>query len=710
MNRILIFAGTTEGRLLSEWLCENRTQHLLCVATEYGEQVLAESPYVSVHTGRLDTEQMRELMRAEGVEIVVDATHPYAGEATRNILSAASTVGVRYLRLDRYQDRTEGSAKNSHRKNDTRDLPACRMQYFTDRSACMKALSETDGKILLTTGSKELPFWAADPALKERLVVRILPGAESIRICEEAGISGSRIIAMQGPFSEEMNLAILRDFDISFMVTKASGKTGGFEQKCAAAGKAGVQVCVIDRPAGEAGLSFEEVCRELEKFREADRTERKISLIGCGMGNRANMTAEAVAVLDRAELVFGAERLLRDCGFDQPQKVSKDKPQKAWAYYLAEDILPVLMETTGDAAILFSGDSGFYSGAAKMREALAEAAEAGKLAAKLEIYPGISSVSYLAAQFGIAWENAAILSVHGKGRAENWAARVLYTVRTNEKTFLLLSGVSDLREIGKLLQEEGELADCRILAGFQMGAQKQELLELTPVRCMEQEKEGLYSIFILNPLWKSPAATHGLPDAVFLRDKVPMTKEEIRAVSIAKLRLTRNARVFDIGSGTGSVAVEIARLSPEIRVWAVERKPEAAALIRKNAEKFHLRNIEVKEASAPDCFSERPFLPTHVFIGGSSGYMREIPGKLREMRDQNDGMQFQGIRVVATAVTFETMQELLQIAVEPDVRDYSIVNIAVTRTREAGRYHMMQAENPVWICSFEVTIHSQSES
>ena len=736
MSSILIFAGTTEGRLLSAWLCDQKMPHLLCVATAYGRQLLPENPYAQVRTGRLDREEMTELMRKEGVRIVVDATHPYALEAAKNIRTAAQAAGTDYLRLDRYQPADSGpenapADEKNITPNDNQpagrslnpEMPAemktGHMRYFPDLESCRQALAETEGSILLTTGSKDLPLWCRDAAVKDRLVVRVLPGTESIRICEEAGIAGSRIIAMQGPFSEEMNLALLHAFDIRTMVTKESGNAGGFAAKCMAAEKAGAAVFVLSHPEREEGKSFSEVCRILLQYREpvrennlsdeparhgylsdepnqeeyrtdvpaqerqqTDIPRRTISLIGCGMGTRAAMTVEAVCALKHARLVFGAGRLLTDCAVTQ----------KSLPYYLAKDILPVLKETKEDAAILFSGDSGFYSGAANLYSALQNAAAAGELIGEIRIFPGISSVSALAARFGISWENAAILSIHGKGGPERWSGKVRYAVRSHAQTFLLLSGVKDLQTVGDLLLQDKKLRNCRVLAGYQMGSGREEMLELTPEQCLTRKEEGLYSIFIRNDKPEAPPATHGLPDSAFIRGKVPMTKEEVRAVSIAKLQLRKNSIVYDIGSGTGSIAAEIARLSPDLRVYAIERRPEAAALIRENAARFSLNNLHVVEADAPEGLADLP-APTHVFLGGTGNKMKEILQILYKKTDN--------IRFAANAVTLETLRELQMLEKEENVKDFSMVCVSAARTREAGSYHMMQAENPVWIASWE---------
>ncbi len=669
MDKILVFGGTTEGRTLSEWLSGKNTPHTLCVATEYGEQVLSENPLAHVRMGRMNSGQITDFIKEKEIQVVVDATHPFAAAATENIRIAAENAGVKYLRLDR---------NSTFAGADDREFSGLEVHYFDDTQDCAEALKETEGNILLTTGSKELAKYCEDKDVRDRVVARVLPCHESFELCEKAGVPGKRIIAMQGPFTEEMNLAQIHFYDIKTMVTKKSGKSGGYEEKASVAAKAGIPLYVVGRPANAEGLSFAEVCRELSPYLEKKR--RSITLIGCGMGHKKDMTVEAKDALESADIVFGAKRLLADC----------EVAQESYPYYLAKDILPVLKEKEGDAAVLFSGDSGFYSGAAKMYGALCEMIDAKALDAEVKILPGISSVSNLAALWGISWENAKIFSTHGKGSAEDWGTKLLYLVSTEEKVFTLMSNLADLKAIGELLATSGH-DECELYIGYQMSYDEQELLAMKPSDCKKLTKEGLYSMFIINDKAQSPYVTCTAKDDDFLRGKVPMTKEEVRHVSISKLRLKRDSILYDIGSGTGSIAVEAAALSPDIRVFAIEHKAEAVELIRTNAEKFGVGNVSVIETFAPEGLDELPE-PTHAFIGGTGGSMKEI---LAVLFEKNPGLQ-----IVANAVSYETLQEFLRIEDEFDIEDFKLVQVAVTGTREVGRYHMLKSENPIWICSF----------
>ena len=175
MNEILIFAGTTEGRELSECLANAKMSHTICVATEYGEVVLGGHPYATIHQGRMDEKAMLVFMQRGEYALVVDATHPYATVVTENIKAAAKACDMPYLRLLRdtgAEDAAEGIAR------------------FADNEACAEALENVHGNILLTTGSKELSVYCKNPSVKERLFVRVLPGMESISLCHEQGITG----------------------------------------------------------------------------------------------------------------------------------------------------------------------------------------------------------------------------------------------------------------------------------------------------------------------------------------------------------------------------------------------------------------------------------------------------------------------------------------------------------------------------------------
>ena len=186
--------------------------------------------------------------------------------------------------------------------------------------------------------------------------------------------------------------------------------------------------------------------------------------------------------------------------------------------------------------------------------------------------------------------------------------------------------------------------------------------------------------------------TPGIPDSQFTRSKVPMTKEEVRAVSICKLHLNENAVVYDIGSGTGSIAVEIARLSGKIKVFAIETKSEAVELIQKNVKKFELDNVQIVKTLAPAGLEELP-AASHAFIGGTKGQFKEI---LLSLIKKNPRM-----RIVVNAVTLESISKIQEVLSDLNI-NYECIQMNVSRSEVAGKYHLIKAENPVHIFSFDL--------
>lgn len=672
MKEILIFAGTTEGRELSEYLAAAGIAHTLCVATEYGKIVLKEHPCVKVHKGRMDREEMEIYIKNGNFGAVVDATHPYAEVVTQNIRHAMQDMDIPYLRLKR-----ESNVTSSYEK----------IQYFKDSVSCARALEKTDGNILLTTGSKELSVFVKFIDKKERLYVRVLPGIESLQLCMDCGIAGRQILALQGPFSTQMNEAMLRQYQIKWLVTKASGNAGGYQEKLDAAQNLDIPVFVIGCPAEQECHTFEEVCGQLEKICGQvirRKTGFRITLAGIGMGNPDCLTKEVERAIAEADILLGADRMI--AGY-QP-KIEK------MPYYTSEQIIPYLEKmskvTVGrddiKTVILFSGDTGFYSGCQKLYDALLRAVNDGRLQADVTVMPGISSVAYLAACMGENYQDAVICSMHGKELPD-----LAKKIRKGKKLFLLMSGLKDVHKLGKLLLNTG-LTECTVTAGYQLSYPEQRIMELRPEECMQLQEDGLYICCIKNPDPERKTLTHGRKDGEFIRDKVPMTKEEVREVSICKLKLYEGAVVYDIGSGTGSVAAEIAGLSDEIKVFAVEYKEEAVSLIAQNKEKLGLDNIEIVSGKAPDGLEELP-VPTHAFIGGSSGQMKEILSALYQKNSQ--------MRVVINAISMETICEIKEVLSAFPIQNEDVVQIQASRAKRVGTYHLMQAENPVWICSFD---------
>lgn len=240
--KVLIFSGTTEGKQLCQALLSlDGFQVTVSVATEYGVHSMEGICGCTLLKGRLSESQMEQLLVGEAFDTVVDATHPYALEVSENIREACVQTEVPYLRLLREEQPLDDSSI-----------------LVKDAAQAAEMLRNTQGNILLTTGAKELAEFCKILGYRERIFPRILPMESSLEKCLELGYERSHIIAMQGPFCEELNLALIHQFSIQHLVTKESGKTGGFEEKISAAKKAGISSIVIQRPK-ENGNSFSEI-------------------------------------------------------------------------------------------------------------------------------------------------------------------------------------------------------------------------------------------------------------------------------------------------------------------------------------------------------------------------------------------------------------------------------------------------------------------
>ena len=705
MKKVLVFAGTTEGRELAELLADSNIKCSVCVATDYALELMNDKRF-DVNCGRLTEEEMEVFMRDGKFDVVVDATHPYAQIVSQNVRQAADKESISLIRLRRSTESAEEGFVS-----------------FKTHEECSAWLSLQTGNILLTTGSKDLGSYAKNETIKNRLFVRVLPGEESIRLCTANGITGRQIIAMQGPFSAQMNECILREYSIDWMVTKISGHAGGFEEKIEAAKKAGVGICAILPPTEnvcQTEISDAEkkssmyICenvydtaKKLESLLKEDilsKRSRKIILSGIGMGNTDGMTREAYHAFEEAEVIFGAERMLENL----PGKGIKVP------YYRADDIISYLIEHPQytKVAAAFSGDSGFYSGAQSMKKALEEANEKGILKSETTILPGISSVSALAARLGVSWNDAVLASIHGR------RTNVVNLVRKNTKVFLLLSGKNDFEMLVNKFREAG-INHVKISAGYRLSYPDEKLftfyLDEFETKLFDLP-EGVYTCLIENEDCEEQILTPGIDDEIFSRTKVPMTKNEVRVLSISRLELTKNAVVYDVGSGTGSVSIECARLSPDIFVFAIEQKEEAANLTKENAVRLGLSDqIVVINKKAPEGFEELP-TPTHVFIGGSSGALSDILSDIQKkliVKENTKGKtdkSSKGVRVVINAVSLETIAQITKLIQTYPVKHVQLTQIQASRAHKLGSYNLMQAQNPVLIASFNLLPDDKMEA
>ncbi|MDO4491213.1 MAG: precorrin-6A reductase [Lachnospiraceae bacterium] len=672
MYNILLFAGTTEGRTIAEQLKGTDNRVCVYVATEYGESLIAAGEGITVKSGRLTEEEMEQEMKQSPDALVMDATHPYAAVVTENIRKACTATGHAYLRVLR-----QGAAE------ELKDAI-----YVDSPAAAAEYLSGTEGNVLLTTGSKELRYFTAVPDYKERLFARVLSLPNVAADCAALGFQGQHLICMQGPFSREMNVALLHMTKAAYLVTKDTGVTGGFPEKVEAARDCGAKLVIIGRPLQEQGVSVKEALRiagvsyidsisaddDQEKGLSAGASngenpsnKQEIALIGIGMGGEGckTLTLEARAFCDRAELLIGAGRMV-DAVAAPGQSVLKE--------YRSQQIAEAIQASEAKTiAILLSGDVGFFSGAKKLLQVLPE----GVL-----VMPGIGSLVYFCSKLQLPWEDMKITSNHGR------VSNMIGLCDTNRKVFSLLGKEEDVRTLCERFLHYG-MTDLTIHVGEKFGYPEEKILTGKPEDFLEYQGDPLSVMVVENPSPRT-VVTHGIPDEEFLRDKVPMTKEEIREISISKLRLSRDSVVYDVGAGSGSVSVEMALSALEGQVYAIEKNPTAVDLLHRNKQKFRADNLQIVEGLAPEALKDLP-APTHAFIGGSSGNMKEILALLLEKNPK--------LRVVINTITLESIGEALQCMKELPFEDVDIAAVSSAKSRALGRYHLMFGQNPVYVVS-----------
>ena len=649
MYKAIVFAGTTEGYALCEFLAENRVSVYACAATEYGGSLLQENEFLHVSAGRLKTEDMEELFRKENPEIVLDATHPYAAEVTKNIRTACESAGVLYQRILR----PEGE-KNSE------------AIYVESTEEAAAFLSGTEGNIFLTTGSKELAKFTGIPDYKERLFARVLSIPSVIRSCAELGIEGKHLIGMQGPFSAEINEAMLRQFQCSYLVTKDTGLAGGFPEKMEACQRCGVTPVIIGRPLKEEGLSLQDARVFLSKM-FGFTLSQKISLVGIGMGAEKTLTLEGKKALNEAELLIGAKRMTE----------AVQKPgQMVLHEYRSEKIVEYIREHPKyrTVAIALSGDVGFYSGAKKLID---------QLDGNVEVICGISSVVYFMSKIGLSWDDAKIVSAHGRN------CNLISLIRHNPKVFSILGTEDGVAVLASRLVYYG-MGDVTLYVGENLSYENEKIFHDKAANLTEYRGDALSVVTACNEKATPMSAVHGISDGEFLRGKAPMTKEEVRTVSLSKLRLSEDSVCYDVGAGTGSVSVEMALRAWMGQVYAIEKKEDALALLKENKKKFAVDNLAIIPGVAPEAMTELP-APTHAFIGGSSGNMQDIINLLLEKNPK--------VRIVLNCITLETVTEAMNAIRDFGLEDVDIVQLAAARSKSIGRYHMMMGENPIYIIS-----------
>ena len=388
-----------------------------------------------------------------------------------------------------------------------------------------------------------------------------------------------------------------------------------------------------------------------------------VDLVGIGMDGGATLTAEAAQSIAQAELLIGARRML--------DTVPEDGRERFCAYDAQKIADHIAQSTASRAAVLLSGDVGFFSGAKALTEAL--------IGHELHLIPGISSMVYFCAKTAVSWENMPLVSLHGTQES------VAVHVRSHAQTFFLLGGDLDAAAVCRRLCEYG-LGGVSVLVGARLGYPDERIFSGTAQDLTSCETDRLSVMIVRNPAY-CPYLPSCIPDEDFVRGNVPMTKAQVRGITVASLCIAENAVCWDVGCGTGSVSGEMALRCPRGCVWAVDRSDEAVSLTKENARRFACDNITVRQGEAPSVLEALP-APDCVFIGGSGGELDTVFDVIRRKNPD--------VRIAVNAVTLETLTAA-QDAFAARGCACSVVQIAVTPARHIGGYTMLQAQNPVFL-------------
>lgn len=481
MREWIIFGGTVEARQLAEYFSEKLLPKALqqptslqirlhiCVATAYGASLLPQGEWIQVHIGRMREEDMERLLQDTHNPICIDLTHPYAAEVTENIRRACDRTGTEYIRVDR------GEAEFGERGH---------IHDVADVAEAVRYLGQTEGKIFLTTGSKELSAFTGLPDYQHRCVARVLPTVEVLELCRSNGFEGKNLIAMQGPFTEELNYQMFAATGSRILVTKSSGAAGGYTEKCEAALRLGMEIVVIGRPVASTPddrITLLEVMRRLEREtlpgagteEHRHEAERTIYLVGMGPGAEKLMTEQAKQVLAQCDVIIGAQRV------QAIWNGYKNKPH--FTGYKVEEIAKYLEANTEyrEIALVYSGDTGFYSGADKARRYFEKMPE-------YRIVPvmGMSSVLYFMNRIGKNWEHTLFTSAHG--RELDMAA----CLEQADSVCTLLGGKNAVAEICTRLVQEG-LTDVVIRIGERLSYPEECIYTGCPEDFIKREFDSL---------------------------------------------------------------------------------------------------------------------------------------------------------------------------------------------------------------------------
>ena len=409
----------------------------------------------------------------------------------------------------------------------------------------------------------------------------------------------------------------------------------------------------------------------------------KVNIVGIGPGNENSMTKEAVQAIEQSACLIGDKRVVAP--FENMGKAilhsSSVKDIKNYLKNYGENRENYAKNS--EVSILVSGDVGFYSLAKSFLDD-------DETIGEIKLICGISSLQYFCSKLKTSWDDVMTVSLHGRDSS------ILDKVMNNHKVFVLTGGKNTPADICKTLSEFG--LDVQVSVGENLSYAEERITTDSAGNIAKMVFGPLSAMLIINhnPI-TDKVITHGLPDDLFIRGDVPMTKQEIRSISLSKLQLLSTDIIYDIGAGTGSVAIEIALQAANGTVYAIEKETDALELIKKNKEKFGTVNLIIIPSKAPDGIEDLP-KPDKVFIGGNGGNLSSI---LDVVFGKNPD-----VRVVINAITLETLHDIVgYFRPKPEI-DVEIVNITVSKAKKVGANNLMFGQNPVTIITAQRNVNS----
>ena len=395
----------------------------------------------------------------------------------------------------------------------------------------------------------------------------------------------------------------------------------------------------------------------------------KVYLIGTGMGNVQSITNEALDVIKKSDVLIGSERIIESF----KNNVNAIDFIEVNPFKIAK-IIENLTEENSIISVLFSGDSGFYSGCKQLSQLIK---------GDISIIPGISTVSYFASKISRPWENVKLVSAHGKKINTN--AHII----SNKEVFFLTGGDITPHSIIESVVKNN-ITDCYFYVGENLSYKNERIISGFANQLINESFDKLAAVWCINKNFNPNPFAYDMEDSQFEKGNIPMTKKEVRSAVVKELGLKEDCVFYDIGGGTGSVSVAVSKFSPFIQIYTIERNRSAIDVIKKNFSLHKVINGNVIEGIAPDALKNLP-APDCVFIGGSGGNMSEIIDTVLSMNKK--------ARIVITAVTLESLCKIQNILEEKRIQNWQGYQLIVNNIKKLGSMHGFSTENSVFIFS-----------